>query len=747
MEPYHQIFPAAHDPIMTLILKRKTGRIPKGTYGFIECYCNEPQCDCRRVTLIVLNEKLKQKAVISFGFDQEGPMAGPYLDTSNDQSPYAPELLSFFVESLNSNPAWLDRMYRQYRAVRAVVDRKPYTSKQFPKPGKLVYQVMPPPDLEAEIEQTLKELRASSPRSPSAHRMRKGNPQTPPGFPDQSHPAGRASSRTAESGMASLVERYVKASTGGPIADLLALQDELRRYLFANENAGDELASLLPVLCQQSPEDDEHIEAALRLLFDALNLLRVALEEHRPGAKQQMERLQNALAQRVFIENEDLDLCMAVTNIVLQSRVEVLPVLREANTKMMASDAARLDLHDLPGEDILAGISRSLESMGVTSPFEGVEAMLELFTLNEPEMQTALIGEMLSAQNPTLREMSVLMLFHPDPEVRLGVSQVLRGLDGRNITPQSLRRLIVSRNWFAEEIRKNIDQAITNARKARVECAPLAKPPSMAVHASFIDGVGTQSFQVITPDGKGYISCSILLKPRVGVADAFVVPIKSKRELNDFLTVLKTEASFIESSPDHLDLRICQALADGVSHGCAPTHWLVRIAELLGRDRWNPAPFDARRELVQLREELAAHHPKLLDEREYLAALDKSGDWHLGEPIFSSWFEKDETVVREIEASRGKKNSLAAAIKYILEVVLENRRAVWLERLVLATLWLKSSRKAPLPWHGLFHVAQAMADDSLPLKKIPLMVGVAQCTLEAHEARREEGRLRPGETE
>lgn len=159
-EPFYRIFPDSRQPATTLVLNRKTGAIPKGSYALVEYYCTVP-CDCRRVTLVAVNEKLKEKAVIHLGFDQEGPMAGPYLDASSRQAPYAPELLKFCVDLLNSDHLWLARMYRRYGAVRQMVDGKPYRGRRFPKPGKLEYAVMPPPDLEAELEQSLINLLAS----------------------------------------------------------------------------------------------------------------------------------------------------------------------------------------------------------------------------------------------------------------------------------------------------------------------------------------------------------------------------------------------------------------------------------------------------------------------------------------------------------------------------------------------------------------------------------------------------------
>jgi hypothetical protein len=95
-----------------------------------------------------------------------------------------------------------------------------------------------------------------------------------------------------------------------------------------------------------------------------------------------------------------------------------------------------------------------------------------------------------------------------------------------------------------------------------------------------------QAFQVIVPEGKGFLCCSIMPKRGAGVADAFLIPLPGKRERNEFLAMVRREAGAVEVSADYLHRRICQVLADGAAQGKAPPHWLVAIAERLGCDQW-----------------------------------------------------------------------------------------------------------------------------------------------------------------
>jgi hypothetical protein len=726
LQPYAVIFPDTEEPILALELDRKADAVPKGTYGFIEFYCIDPECDCRRVTLFVLNEKMKEKAVISMGFDPRELMAGPFLDDFHKQSPYADLLLDFFVDLINDDPAVLEMLHRHYREVREKVTGKKYRGKAFPKAGRFIREATPAPDM---VEAIMDSMTATG--------GGEGNYVSAPGKGKKK--AGVAESAT---GMRLFAERYHEAGHRATHGEWNALQDELRRYVLDHDDvfaAG--IADLLVELCSTTPNDDGMIDAALRVLSDTLEILRVELERKRPGSRERMEHLQNTLGQKIFVEYGDVNLCAAVSHVLLQSRVEVLPVIHDATSQRMLLNAHSTGLHDMPEEPVMDDLFNDIEEMGGNSPFEALEHLLQILALGPAEVQIALCGEMLEAKSLLVRDTALLMILHPMPEVRAGVTEILAA-HGRSITPDALRRLIISRNWFPEAIRKNIDKAITSARKGRVECASLPKKPDATVYASPVDGAFAQSFQVVIPDGKGFQSCAVLLKKGAGVADAFVVPLPTKRDRNEFLSAMSSEGAFIESSMEYLDLRVCHGLAEGAELYKAPNHWLLQVAEMLGRDQWKAVPFDAQRELEQMRATLASCSPEQLADKVRKKALQESGDWYEDQHFTSSWFEDDADVDLVIENVLKKKRKKVdvewQAVQAVVENILEKRRSIWLDRLTLCALWLKSSRKAPLPWQQMFHLAEAVADPKMPLTEIPLMESVAVRSLGAYLARLED---------
>lgn len=102
--------------------------LPAGQYGFIEFYCEDRNCDCRRVILSVLRPQTGQKiwATIGYGWEPAefydkwnhgsagdfGDLKGPYLDPFNPQSEYSEEILEVFRTVLES-PGYERRLERR----------------------------------------------------------------------------------------------------------------------------------------------------------------------------------------------------------------------------------------------------------------------------------------------------------------------------------------------------------------------------------------------------------------------------------------------------------------------------------------------------------------------------------------------------------------------------------------------------------------------------------------------------------
>jgi hypothetical protein len=114
--------------------------LPIGEYGFLEFFCDEPGCDCRRVFLYIVSSRRKDvEAVIAYGWESRGfyakwmrssdkrdldELQGPILNLLSPQSKIAPALLNLFKDALLRDRAYIDRIKEHYRIFRAEIDCK-----------------------------------------------------------------------------------------------------------------------------------------------------------------------------------------------------------------------------------------------------------------------------------------------------------------------------------------------------------------------------------------------------------------------------------------------------------------------------------------------------------------------------------------------------------------------------------------------------------------------------------------------
>jgi hypothetical protein len=111
--------------------------IPLGRYEFIEMYCNERQCDCRRVFFSVFGPDGQIQAVIAWGWEDQAfykkwigdpdpsmarEMQGPLLNLASPQSENAEVLLELTRRVLLADPDYVARIKRHYALFRSKVD-------------------------------------------------------------------------------------------------------------------------------------------------------------------------------------------------------------------------------------------------------------------------------------------------------------------------------------------------------------------------------------------------------------------------------------------------------------------------------------------------------------------------------------------------------------------------------------------------------------------------------------------------
>ena len=125
---------------VTVVMDNPSGLLPPAEYGFLEMFCNEPGCDCRRVFFTVISSLTQEtEAVIAYGWEsrafyrkwlkypstkeQVDELQGPILNLMSPQSIHAPALLEIFTDLLAPDLDYIARVKRHYQLFRNTLAR------------------------------------------------------------------------------------------------------------------------------------------------------------------------------------------------------------------------------------------------------------------------------------------------------------------------------------------------------------------------------------------------------------------------------------------------------------------------------------------------------------------------------------------------------------------------------------------------------------------------------------------------
>ncbi len=131
MTPFHSRFlDLAAQETRSLHVLTGGGKLPIGEYTLLEHFCDEPECDCRRVLVQVVPAGRPHKvlAVINYGWESAefytqwmhgdakagSEIANASLDPLHPQSGYADYLLELFRDIVDTDPDYVARLARHY---------------------------------------------------------------------------------------------------------------------------------------------------------------------------------------------------------------------------------------------------------------------------------------------------------------------------------------------------------------------------------------------------------------------------------------------------------------------------------------------------------------------------------------------------------------------------------------------------------------------------------------------------------
>ena len=135
---FYSKFPDIAEQETRSLIIRGDPELPDDIYSLMELYCDEENCDCRRVFFNVCSENTKKiLAVVTYGWEKRqyyidwmsdddpdiiDSLVGVNLNLDSFQSSFAQALLAKIDFVLKNDIAYVERLKRHYKIFRMAID-------------------------------------------------------------------------------------------------------------------------------------------------------------------------------------------------------------------------------------------------------------------------------------------------------------------------------------------------------------------------------------------------------------------------------------------------------------------------------------------------------------------------------------------------------------------------------------------------------------------------------------------------
>ena len=145
--PFYQLFPElAMQETRSISILSDNDPLPRGDYGLMEMYCDEINCDCRRVIFMIISSQTKKPvAYIGYGWENKDfysrllkhdrygnkgvrydklgdeekrdvdELKGPCLNSMSQQSKYAKNILKLIAGTVLNDEMYIERLKGHYK--------------------------------------------------------------------------------------------------------------------------------------------------------------------------------------------------------------------------------------------------------------------------------------------------------------------------------------------------------------------------------------------------------------------------------------------------------------------------------------------------------------------------------------------------------------------------------------------------------------------------------------------------------
>lgn len=362
------------------------------------------------------------------------------------------------------------------------------------------------------------------------------------------------------------------------------------------------------------------------------------------------------------------------------------------------------------------------------SEFEIAELFFSQTNALPNEYFPTFLAELLSFNLPKATDTAVLFLLHPVKEVRLTLLANLNKIfSGISLTPKSLSRLLVIRQWVPEDEKAMIESLLALQRKQGGQFAESEQQTLVEIKATERDGSGTQALFLLLKSKRKFSSSGLLLKKEQGVKDCWITSPTSKEEASTQIADSHQHEFFIRKvDKKYLKLSINDHLYQGQQKGYVPNLYVLQLQEMLG-EQWHAEPLP----LESTLKALLSAVPELEDPHWITKSLQRSGLWQKKYSFCDSWFEENPDIDKLVNqccnfTSGIKHCDTTLALPIVLDEYFEKQREQWLRHFVWVALWAKAHARAnEYLWKDCVTLVKKI-NEGTPFIELPIMQLIAE---------------------
>lgn len=453
--------------------------------------------------------------------------------------------------------------------------------------------------------------------------------------------------------------------------------------------------------------------------------LQAACESSSKLAEKTLQQLMSHLAHILLESRHTLSFWLPILNAFYEVHVELSAELKAAYLTLADEESMVT-----PADEIahLSSIRDLIKELSDLSAFEIAENFFAQSYAMPPDFFIDLVLDLYHLEEG--QDIALLMLLHPNPEVREIVVATLESLMPTvQLSSVALSRLQMIKHWYPSEYHAQFNHWITLQRKKEVVFHRETPAKIIQLKASEIDGGGAQGvFLHIRKKGKNRL-CGLLYKYHLGIKDAWMTPVIPAKEVQHYYKEAFDDSIILRSVDlDYFTMLTNHFLAVTLTHGSMPDLQLLEIQEELGL-QFIPQTLD----IDNLMQQLSVQISPFTEETIQLS-LQRSKKWPKSKPFVDSWFVENAQVDKLVNLCSGfidgvKICELDQAITTVFSEEFEQHRDRWLFHFLWVSLWMKMNARAhEVMWQDSFILAY-LIQTGAPLVSIPLMHTIVKKTV------------------